>query len=134
MQRIACVGAIVHDDHGRLLIIQRGKPPAEGTWSIPGGRVEPHETAAQACAREVLEETGLQVHVGELIGCVERPAPDGSLFVIDDFRATLVNPDTQVTAGDDARAVAWATLADLQVLPTAPGLIDALTEWNCLPL
>jgi len=131
---IPCVGAIVHDDSGRLLVIRRANPPAEGMWSIPGGRCEVGETASQACAREVHEETGLSVEVGELLGTVERQAPSGGIYVIDDFRAHLSpHGPTTPRAGDDASAARWVTRAELRELPTSPGLIEALTEWNCLP-
>ena len=42
---IACVGAVAFDDSGRLLLVKRANPPAQGLWSIPGGRVEPGESA-----------------------------------------------------------------------------------------
>ncbi len=131
---IPCVGAIVHDGSGRLLVIRRSNPPAEGMWSIPGGRCEIGETAEQACAREVREETGLEVEVGELLGTVERDSPSGGIYVIDDFRAYL-SPHSPTTphAGDDASDARWATRAELIELPTSAGLIEALTEWNCLP-
>src|SRR6187200_2672799 len=60
MERIRCVGGIVRYD-GRLLLVRRGREPARGTWSVPGGHVEPGESDLEATAREVLEETGLVV-------------------------------------------------------------------------
>jgi 8-oxo-dGTP diphosphatase len=88
-RRIACVGAVVRSG-GKLLVIRRGRPPGAGLWSLPGGRVEPGESDEQALRREVREETGLEVSVGELVGTVERDAdPDlpgsGGTFVIHDY-------------------------------------------------
>src|SRR4051812_35800604 len=51
--RVPCVGAVVTDAEGRLLLVQRANEPGRGLWSIPGGRVEPGETARQAVVREV---------------------------------------------------------------------------------
>ena len=79
---IACVGAVVVDDAGRYLLVRRGREPSKGLWSIPGGKVEPGESDEQATAREVLEETGLPVTVGDFVGHVERPAPGLSLIHI----------------------------------------------------
>src|SRR5579875_2965008 len=55
--RIPCVGAIVKDDAGRLLLIRRGHEPDAGLWSVPGGRVEPGETDEQALVRETTPPT-----------------------------------------------------------------------------
>ena len=63
MAEVAAVGAIAIRD-GALLLIRRGHAPSRGRWSLPGGRVEPGETAEQALVREVAEETGLVVEVG----------------------------------------------------------------------
>ena len=62
------MGAIITDDAGRLLLIQRGHEPEEGRWSLPGGRVRPGESDPEAVAREVREETGLRVEPGRLVG------------------------------------------------------------------
>ena len=129
---VPCVGAIVHDERGRLLLIQRGREPAQGSWSLPGGRVHAGETFAQAVAREVREETGLTVTVGEMIGAVDRAAPDGSTYDIRDFRA-YVDGSPEPVAGDDAADARWVSLAELEALPTSPGLVDALTAWDALP-
>jgi 8-oxo-dGTP diphosphatase len=53
--RIPCVGAIIKDQSGRLLLIRRRNEPGAGLWSVPGGRIEPGETDQQAVVREVLE-------------------------------------------------------------------------------
>jgi len=53
-REVPCVGAVVFDDDGRLLLIRRGNPPAQGQWSLPGGRVEPGEQAVVAVLRELI--------------------------------------------------------------------------------
>jgi 8-oxo-dGTP diphosphatase len=72
------VGGVVIDN-GRALLIRRASEPLRGEWSIPGGMLELGETLEQGVARELLEETGLQVRVLELIEVFERIvyAPNG---------------------------------------------------------
>ena len=130
--RVDCVGGIVTDGTGRLLLIRRGKEPSRGCWSVPGGRVESGETLEAATGRELLEETGLHVRVGALVGTVEREAPDGSTFVIYDFACTPIGPSRHVVAGDDADDVGWFTPEQLLTLDCAPGLVEALVEWGVL--
>lgn len=129
---IPCVGAVVIDDAGRFLLVRRANPPAQGLWSIPGGRVEPGETDESAVVRELLEETGLVGHVVREVGSVERDAPSGGTYVIRDF--LLAVDDVQpMAAGDDAADAAWFDPRDLEGLATSPGLVDALREWDLLP-
>lgn len=128
--RVRCVGAVVVDNAGRLLVIRRGRPPGEGLWSLPGGRVEPGETDAVAVIRELCEETGLEVAVGRLIGTVDRPGQGGATYDIHDYAATVVGGGLR--AGDDAADARWVTPAVLRELPTTPGLLDALTGWEVL--
>ncbi|MFD1047221.1 NUDIX domain-containing protein [Kibdelosporangium lantanae] len=61
---IRCVGGVIHDTQGRLLLVRRAHEPGKGLWSLPGGRVEPGENDAEALARELFEETGLTVEPG----------------------------------------------------------------------
>ncbi|HET7736812.1 MAG TPA: NUDIX domain-containing protein [Nocardioidaceae bacterium] len=129
--RVDCVGGIVTGPDGRLLLIQRGKEPAKGCWSVPGGRVEWDETLVEAAAREVLEETGVAVVVGDLVGTVERDAPDGTVYVIYDFACTPIG-SLQAVAGDDADAAGWFTAAEVRELACSPGLVEALVEWGVL--
>lgn len=129
--RQRCVGAVVHDDRQRLLLVRRGRDPGRGRWSVPGGRVEPGETDGQALRREVGEETGLRVHVGERVGSVTLPAPGGGAFEVHDYRCRPVG--TALRAGDDADDARWCDAADLAALPVVAGLVDALGGWGCLP-
>lgn len=134
---VPCVGGIVTDPRGRLLLVRRAHDPEAGRWSLPGGKVEPGESATAATAREVAEETGLDVEVGEEVGTVRRPAPDGRTFVIHDFRCRPRDPAARPRAGDDAADAAWVDGAAYAALDAdgelVTGLTDALRGWECLP-
>lgn len=117
------VGGIVFDEDGRVLLVQRGKPPGEGLWSVPGGRLEPGETIEAAIAREVLEESGLVVEVGPHVETLERVGEDYH-YVIHDHVARVRGGT--LSAGDDARAVTWSTAAELATLPTTEGLLPVV--------
>ena len=127
---IPCVGAVVTDGHGRLLLIKRGHEPGAGLWSIPGGRIEPGETDAEALVREMFEETGLAVEVGPLIGSVRRPGLDGAVIDIRDYAVTVTGGTLR--PGDDAADARWLGAADLNSLEITEGLIEALTDWGVL--
>jgi 8-oxo-dGTP diphosphatase len=129
---VACVGALVHDARGRLLLVRRGHEPGRGLWSVPGGRVEPGESLPEAVAREVREETGLAVAVGEPVGRVSVPG-DGVVFDVVDFACTMTAPDAEPVAADDADAVVFADAAALEQLPCTPGLLTTLRGWGVLP-
>jgi ADP-ribose pyrophosphatase YjhB (NUDIX family) len=127
---VRCVGAIITDQAGRLLLVRRGREPGRGLWSVPGGRVEPGETDEQALVRELREETGLAVRAGRLVGTMYRPGPGGVVYDIRDYAATVTGGT--LSAGDDADDARWVGRADLAGLPLTGGLVDALTEWGVL--
>jgi ADP-ribose pyrophosphatase YjhB (NUDIX family) len=127
---LACSAIVV--DEGRLLVVRRGAVPAIGKWAIPGGRVEPGERLREAAAREVREETGLTVEVGEFAGWVER-VDEGHHFVILDFFATPIGAATPLVAADDAVDARWVPLADVHALDLVDGLLAFLREVGTVP-
>ena len=116
---IMCAGAVVRDADGRLLLVRRGHAPSVGLWSLPGGRVEPGESPAQAAAREVLEETGLEVDVRDLLASVRIGD-----YLVHDFAADVVGGTLR--AGDDATDARWCSFDEAELLPLTPGLLDEL--------
>jgi 8-oxo-dGTP diphosphatase len=129
--RVDCVGALVYDEQRRLLLVQRGHAPDQGLWSLPGGRVEPGETDSAAVAREVAEETGLSVAVGDLVGSVERDGVNGRLYVIRDYQAEPFGGE--LVAGDDAADARFVNRDEFETLPTSTLLASTLAQWNALP-
>ncbi len=103
------VGAVVIEA-GRVLLVKRARPPAQGEWAIPGGRLRFGETLQQAAERELCEETGITIKAGEPIftfDTIERDDHGNILFhyVIVDLSATYLSG--KPIAGDDAEIAAW---------------------------
>lgn len=129
------VGGIAFDADGRVLLIQRGNPPSAGYWTVPGGRVEPGETLAEACRRELREETGLEVAVGPLVEALDRVHRDagGALqyhFVILDYLVEITGG--ALAPASDVRDARWCAPADLDALPLTDGLLPVIERARAL--
>jgi 8-oxo-dGTP diphosphatase len=125
------VGAIAIRD-GALLMIRRGHGPAGGRWSLPGGRIEWGELAAEALVRELAEETGLTALCGPLVGWTEL-LDDEHHFVVLDFEVTIVDDGTGV-AGSDAAELAWVPLEEVSELRLTDGLAEFLADHGVIEL
>lgn len=113
------VGAVVFNG-GRVLLVRRGRPPAEGDWAVPGGRVELGETLAQAAEREIFEETDVRIRAKEPVHVFDAVVRDAAgavayHYVIVDLAADYISG--QPAPGDDALDARWVTATELQTLP-----------------
>jgi 8-oxo-dGTP diphosphatase len=112
------VDAWIRDRRGRLLLVQRGRPPFEGSWGLPGGFCEWKETTEHCCAREAREETGLKVKVGKLLGVYSDPERDPrghNVTVLYEARPI----GGSVKGGDDAADARWFSRKELSGLSFA---------------
>jgi ADP-ribose pyrophosphatase YjhB (NUDIX family) len=127
------VGAVVRRGD-EILLVRRGRGAGVGRWSLPGGRVEFGEPVTAAVAREVVEETGVEIEVGDFLGWVERIGSDpfDYHYVILDFAAAPRRPEAEVRAGDDADDAAWFPCAALADVDLVAGLYEFLTETGAL--
>jgi 8-oxo-dGTP diphosphatase len=118
------VAAVIFDPAGQVLLVRRGRPPGQGLWTVPGGKVEAGERLADAVVREVREETGLEVTCGPLVTVVERIG-EGWHHVILDYAAELRGGTLR--AGDDvsdARFVPRGGLAGLALTEGLAPVVD----------
>lgn len=108
------VGVVVwKGDH--VLLIQRGKEPMRGSWSIPGGSHDLGETVREAAIREVMEETSVEIELGPIIDVIDTIRRDAAgeivtHFTLTDFAATWRSGDP--VAGDDAMHADWVPFAE----------------------
>jgi ADP-ribose pyrophosphatase len=134
LPRVA-VGAVVFKDN-RVLLVRRGKPPAENLWAIPGGRVEIGETLQEASEREILEETGITIRALEPVYTFDVINRDenGRLrfhYVIVDLTADYIRGEPR--AGDDATGARWVSsdeLASLKVSSKTRQLLKAQFDFG----
>jgi acetyl-CoA carboxylase carboxyl transferase subunit beta len=101
-------------DAGKILLVRRGHAPGKGLWAVPGGKVGYGERLRSAAAREVREETGMEVEVGDVIWAGEHLGEGGHIVLVD-FLGTVVSG--KLAAGDDAAEVRWVPLAEADAYP-----------------
>jgi ADP-ribose pyrophosphatase YjhB (NUDIX family) len=109
---------------GRVLIVQRGKPPLVGVWSLPGGAVEPGETAMAAASRELAEETGVTAKLEKLVDLVDiiRHGPDGNLafhYAVACYTGHWISGEP--APASDAQAARFAEVSELDGLRMTEG-------------
>ena len=108
---IVAVGAAVCRD-GKVLVVQRGREPARGRWTVPGGVVDLGEEMCQAAAREVREECGIEIEVGQAVGILDNIVrdEDGAIrfhYAIVDFAARYTSGELRLN--DELMDAAWIT-------------------------
>jgi mutator protein MutT len=119
---IVGVGVAIVDE-GKILLVQRANDPGKGLWAVPGGKVDHGETLRAAAVREVLEETGLDVEVGDLVWAGEHISDHGHIVLID-FMGTVRGGSLQ--AADDADRAEWVPIADATGYPLTETMYDLL--------
>lgn len=119
---------MVFKDH-KVLLVKRGRPPSQGLWSIPGGRLELGETLQAAAEREIFEETGVVIRATDPVftfDIVERD-DKGTIqfhYVIVDLAAEYLSGEP--IANDDAQEARWLSPQDLLTLPVSDKTLDLL--------
>ncbi|HSU58258.1 MAG TPA: NUDIX hydrolase [Bryobacteraceae bacterium] len=122
------VGALIFDS-GRVLLVERGKPPLAGYWSLPGGGVEAGERLEDAIIREVKEETGLEVATNAIAAVFERLMPDAAgtceyHYVLIDFYCSILGGELR--AGSDSRSTGWFPIDSLDDLLMTEGTREVI--------
>jgi len=123
------VGALIFR-RDSILLVERGRDPLKGYWSLPGGLVEPGERLVDAVKREILEETGLFIKPVKMFEIFERIMPDASgraeyHYVLVDYVCRVVKGE--LTAGDDVSRAKWVRrgkLGEIQLTEGTLAVID----------
>ncbi len=114
-----------------IVLVERGKEPLIGLWSLPGGAVETGETLIEALRREVREETGLEIEAGPVVEIFERILTDeeGRVrhhYVLIDYLCRTLGGELQ--AGDDASQARWIARAHLSAYELTAGTLPVIEK------
>jgi ADP-ribose pyrophosphatase YjhB (NUDIX family) len=121
-------GAVVIDD-GCMLLIRRARGAYVEHWAVPGGRQRRGETMRAAAAREVLEETGLLIDVGDPVwvgDILDEADPPAYHYTVVDFEATVIGGE--LVAGDDAADARWVPVDEVRAMLLTPTMVDLIDE------
>ena len=123
-ERTNCVGVVcIRGDE--VLLIQRGTAPRKGEWSIPGGRIEASETEAQACLRELSEETSVTAQLLTKITALDADF-EGFHYRLHDYLARWTSGEPK--AGDDADKARFIPLSEITSLGMWPETVRVIQE------
>jgi 8-oxo-dGTP pyrophosphatase MutT (NUDIX family) len=121
---------LIRDDDGRVLLVQH----VEGRWQLPGGAIEPGETPAEAARRECLEEAGIQVELGRIIGVYGGPefaityANGDRAAWVATFFAGRIAAGVPAPSDDETIDVGWFALEELGALPQSEATRTTLRD------
>ncbi len=121
-------GAVIITD-GRMLLIRRASGAYVDHWVVPGGRQRWGETMRAAAAREVLEETGLIIEVGDAVwvgDILDDADPPTYHYTVVDFEATVVGGE--LSASDDAAEARWVPVDEVRAMRLTPTMVDLIDE------
>jgi len=127
---IPSVGAIVLKND-KILLVLRGQEPSRGKWSIPGGIVEPGETIREAARREVLEECGVEIELGDVVEVLDAIVrdEDGRVqyhYILIDLLATYLGG--KLTVGSDIDDARWVTEEELPRFDVTKGALPVIRK------
>ncbi len=131
LRPIVGVGAIIFEG-GNVLLAQRGKPPSLGNWSVPGGALKLGETLEDACRREVLEETGLDIELISRFTVLDRITRDQwervrYHYVLVDYVCRPAGGS--LNPGGDVSDVKWCPLGELsEIQPMTRGTVQVILD------
>ena len=116
--RLGCSAAIF-DAHRRVLLTKRQD---NGQWCLPSGGVEPGESVAEACEREVLEETGLSVRVKRFVGVYSHPDQLTVYSETDKFQIIALHFEAEITGGElglsnETTAAGFFSVQEMETMP-----------------
>jgi 8-oxo-dGTP diphosphatase len=127
------VGGILFNQHQQVLLIKRNQPPAQGLWSIPGGKLESGESLVEACRREFYEETNLDVEVRHIVAVVERRLEGFHYVIIDFFVELRDEKKCHPLAQSDVDDAKWVRLDGLEEYGLVVGLAEIIARtYRCL--
>jgi len=131
------VAAAVFNRDGEVLLVQRGRPPRQGSWGLPGGLLDLGERLAHGARREVREECGVDIEVVDIVATFEPVMLDEAgrveyHYVVIDFWARYLSGEA--TPQDDVDAVAWVAMGVLDqfdLLPESRDVVElAYRQWQ----
>jgi 8-oxo-dGTP diphosphatase len=125
------IGALIFDENRSILLVERGREPLKGLWSLPGGGLETGETLLQGVCREVLEETGLIVQPLHMVEVFERIMldPEGRTeyhYVLVDYICHIIGGT--LLAGDDVASARWFNEHELETLELTEGSLGVIRK------
>jgi len=121
---VEVVAAVIHKD-GKILATQRGYGDYKDSWEFPGGKIEPGETPQQALKREIEEELGVEINVGELIDTVEYDYPKFHL-TMHCFWAEIADGTIELREHEAAKWLSVENLESVDWLPADLGLVEEI--------